>query len=89
VISRRSTGILESVAYLHKMPGPHNADLRGNWFWIQFWQWLADGTVYLLLFISASGVYLWFAIKAERRIGIALLAAGALCFVGFVYVLAV
>ena len=88
VVSKRSTGILESVAYLHKMPGPHNADLRGNWFWIRLWRWLADGTVYLLLFISATGVYLWLAIRAERRTGIALLAAGAVCVAGFVYVLA-
>jgi len=43
----------------------------------------------LLLFVSTTGVYLWFAIRAERRTGIALLAAGAVCFAGFVYVLAV
>jgi len=89
VVSQRPTGLLERVAYLHKMPGPHNADLRGNWFGIRLWRWLADWTVYLLLFISASGLYLWFAIKAERRIGLALLAAGAVCFAASVYVLAV
>ena len=89
VISQRPTGLLESVAYLHKMPGPHNAELRGNWFWIWLWRWLADWTVYLLLFISASGLYLWFAIKAERQIGLGLLAAGAVCFAACVYVLAV
>jgi hypothetical protein len=89
VISQRPTGLLESVAYLHKMPGPHNADLRGNWFWIRLWRWLADWTVYALLFISASGLYLWFAIKAERRMGLAVLAAGAVCFAAYVYVLAV
>jgi hypothetical protein len=89
VISQRPTGLLESVAYLHKMPGPHNADLRGNWFWIRLWRWLADWTVYALLFISASGLYLWFAIKAERRVGLALIAAGAVCFAAYVYVLAV
>jgi hypothetical protein len=88
MISKRSTGILESIAYLHKMPGPHNADLRGNWFWIRVWRWLVDGTVYLVLFISATGLYLWFTIKAERRVGMALLVVGAACFVGFVYVLA-
>ena len=87
-VARRATGVLESVAYLHKMPGPHNADLRGNWFWTGVWRWLADGTAYLLLFISATGIYLWFAIKAERRIGLALGAAGILTFCGFVYVLA-
>ena len=89
VVSERPTGLLESVAYLHKMPGPHNADLRGNWVGIRLWRWLADWTVYLVLFISASGLYLWFAIKAERRIGLALLAAGTVCFAACVYVLAV
>ena len=85
VVSRRKMGILESVGYLHKSPGPHNADLRGNWFWTRLWRWLADGTVYLLLFISATGLYLWFAIKAERRIGFALLGAGAVSFFGLLY----
>ena len=89
VVSRRTTGILESIAYLHKSPGPHNADLRGNWFWTRVWRWLADGTVYLVLFISATGLYLWFTIKAERRIGLALLGAGAITFFGFLYGLAV
>jgi len=88
VVSRRKMGILESVGYLHKSPGPHNADLRGNWFWTRLWRWLADGTVYLLLFISATGLYLWFAIKAERRIGFALLGAGAVSFFGLLYGLA-
>jgi hypothetical protein len=82
VVSRRKMGILESVGYLHKSPGPHNADLRGNWVWTRVWRWLADGTVYLVLFISATDLYLWFAIKAERRIGFALLGAGAVSFFG-------
>jgi hypothetical protein len=37
------------------------------------------------LFISLSGVYLWWAIKAERRIGYAVLTAGAFTFAGLVY----
>ena len=45
----------------------------------------ADTTIYLLLFVSLSGVYLWWAIKAERRIGMALLAGGAATFAGLVY----
>jgi hypothetical protein len=89
VVSRRKMGILESVGYLHKSPGPHNADLRGNWFWTRVWRWLADGSVYLVLFISATGLYLWFAIKAERRIGFALLGAGAVSFFGLLYGLAI
>jgi hypothetical protein len=52
------------------------------------WRWLADGTVYLVLFISATGLYLWFAIKAERRIGFTLLGAGAVSFFGLLYGLA-
>jgi len=88
VVSRREMGLLESVGYLHKRRGPHNADLRGNWFWTRVWRWLADGTVYLLLFISATGLYLWFAIKSERRIGFALLGVGAVSFFGLLYGLA-
>ena len=88
VVSRRSTGLLESMAYLHKSPGPHNADLRGNWLWTLVWRWLADATVYLVLFISATGVYLWLTIKTERRIGLALLGAGAVTAVACVYGLA-
>ena len=88
VVSRRKMGFLESVGYLHKSPGPHNADLRGNWLWTRVWRWFADGTVYLILFISATGLYLWFAIKAERRVGFALLGAGAVSFFGLLYGLA-
>jgi hypothetical protein len=46
---------------------------------------IADATIYLLLFISLSGVYLWWAIKAERRIGLALLGAGAVTFFGLIF----
>ena len=89
VVSRRITSVMESIAYLHKSPGPHNAVLRGNWFWTRVWKWLADGTVYLLLFSSVSGLYLWVTIRAERRIGLVLLGAGAMTFVAFLYGLAI
>jgi hypothetical protein len=85
VVSRRRTGMLEAFAYLHKMPGPHNANIRGNWIWTQVWRQFADGTIYLTLFISISGIYLWYALKAERRIGFALLAAGGVTFIGLIY----
>ncbi len=42
---------------------------------------LVDTTVYLLLFITISGVYMWAVIKAERKIGLVLLGAGSLSFV--------
>jgi len=89
VVSRRITSVMESIAYLHKSPGPHNAVLRGNWFWTRVWRWLTDGTVYLLLFSSVSGLYLWFTIRAERRIGLVLVGAGAITFVAFLYGLAI
>ena len=84
-VKRRRMSVWESLAYLHKMPGPHNVAIRGNWIGTQVWRWLADATIYLLLFISISGVYLWWAIKAERRVGVVLLATGAVTFAGLVY----
>ena len=84
-VKRRSMNLWESLSYLHKIPGPHNVAIRGNWFGTQVWRVLADATIYLLLFISLTGVYLWWAIKAERRIGLALLAAGAVTFFGLIF----
>ena len=85
VITTRETGLFEAIAYLHKMPGPHNANIRGNWIWTRIWKPFADATIYLTLFISITGIYLWYAIRAERRVGIALLAAGAVTFFGLIY----
>jgi hypothetical protein len=69
------------------MPGPHNANIRGNSFYMRAWRWLADATVYLVLFLTLSGVYLWAVLRAERRIGLALIAAGAFSLIGMVYAL--
>ena len=87
-VSQRPTRLWEASAYLHKMPGPHNVAIRGNWFWTRAWHGIADTTVGLLLFISVSGIYLWYAIKAERTVGLALLGAGAASFFGVIYALA-
>jgi hypothetical protein len=84
-VSRRKTGMLEALAYLHKMPGPHLVAIRGNWLWTRVWRRFADATIYLTLFVSISGVYLWYALKAERRIGFALVAAGTISFFGIIY----
>lgn len=84
-IARRDTGIFDAMITLHKAPGPHLVNIRMNWAVMGVWRWLADATVYLLLFISVSGVYLWIALRAERRIGLVLLGAGALSFLGIVY----
>jgi hypothetical protein len=80
-IETRKTGVWDAMVYLHKMPGPHNASVRGNWLYTRMWAWLADWTVYLVLFVTASGVYLWTAVKAERRAGLLFLGAGMLSFV--------
>jgi hypothetical protein len=87
VTSRRQP-LGDALVFLHKMPGPHNADLRGNSRIMRLWAVLADGTAYLLLFITISGIYLWFALRAERRIGVVLILAGATTFAGLVYVIA-
>jgi hypothetical protein len=87
VISRRQS-LGEALVYLHKMPGPHNVDIRGNTRRMFVWRILADATAYMVLFITLSGVYLWLALRSERRIGAALILAGAGTFFGLVYVVA-
>jgi hypothetical protein len=52
------------------------------------WRVLADATTYLFLFITLSGIYLWLALKAERRVGLLLILAGAGTFCGLVYAIA-
>jgi hypothetical protein len=87
VTSRRQS-VGDALVYLHKMPGPHNVGVRGNSWLIRAWRVLADATAYLLLFITVSGLYLWVALKAERRVGLLLILAGASTFWGLVYVIA-
>lgn len=84
-VSERRTTFWESLSYLHRSPGPHNAAIRGNWFWTRAWQWLADATVYLVMFLSLSGIYLWMVLRSERKVGLGLMLAGALTFAGIVY----
>ncbi len=84
VVTRR-TGLADALVALHKFPGQHNAGIRNNWFYMRAWSWLADATVYLLLFVSVSGVYLWYALRAERTVGFVLLFAGTVVFFGLAY----
>jgi hypothetical protein len=86
-IFERETGVLESVVLLHKSPGPHLVDIRMNWLPMRIWRGMSDATVYLIFFISASGIYLWAVIRSERRPGIALLVAGAVSLAGLIYAL--
>jgi hypothetical protein len=55
---------------------------------MRLWRVMADATVYFFLFVTFSGIYLWAVLRAERRVGLGLLAAGACCFFGLVYVIA-
>jgi len=79
-ITRRETGIWDATIYLHKMPGPHNAAIRGNWIFTRAWSWLADASVYGILFLSLTGVYLWAVLKAERKAGLLFFGAGIFSF---------
>jgi hypothetical protein len=84
-IEERTTGLADAWITLHKSPGPHLAAIRMNWFPMRLWLWLADATVYLLLLVTVSGIYLWYALSVDRKIGLALLAMGAASFFGIVY----
>jgi hypothetical protein len=86
-VATRETGLSGALITLHKSPGGHGPGIRMNWFFAKAWLWFADATAYLTFFISVSGVYLWCALRAERRVGIVLLVAGALTFFGIAYAL--
>jgi hypothetical protein len=86
-VSERRTGLGDTLVLLHKSPGPHLVDIRMNWLPIRFWRGLADATVYLVLLISLTGIYLWAVLRSERRAGIVLLIAGAVSFAGVIYAL--
>jgi hypothetical protein len=86
-IETRRTGVWDAMIYLHRMPGPHNVAIRGNWLYTRLWGWLADATVYLTLFLTATGVYLWALMRAERRAGLLFLGSGALSFFLLVFAL--
>ena len=86
-IVTRETGLADALVTLHKSPGQHGPGIRMNWFYMKAWRWMADATVYLVLFISVSGIYLWYVLRAERAVGLILLFAGALLFFGMAYAL--
>ncbi len=76
-VIERSTGILGALNFLHFNPGLHRTP---NWIITKFWGWIADAVVYLTLFLTLSGIYLWALIKSERKRGWIALGAGALTF---------
>ena len=86
-IVTRETGLADALVTLHKSPGQHGPGIRMNWFAMKAWRWMADATVYLILFISISGIYLWYVLRSERKVGFILICAGALSFFGMAYAL--
>lgn len=87
-IVTRETGLADALMTLHRSPGEHAPALSRNWFAMRAWRWLSDTTAYFTLFITLSGLYLWYVLRAERRIGYILLASGTLLFFGLAYVVA-
>jgi hypothetical protein len=83
-ITFKTFGFFDTLRYLHMNPGPHKPS---NWFFGKMWGWLADTTVYLTLFLTVSGIYMWVVLKAERRIGLLALGAGCLSFGATTYAL--
>jgi hypothetical protein len=87
-IVTRETGLADAMMTLHRSPGEHSPTLSRNWFPMRAWRWLSDATAYLTLFITISGIYLWYVLRSERRIGYLLLGTGAIVFLGLAYVVA-
>lgn len=84
-IATHELGLAGAMATLHRSPGEHAPAIRMNWLYMAAWRWMADATAYLILFISVSGLYLWYVLRAERRVGFVLLFAGGLSFLGLAY----
>jgi hypothetical protein len=83
-VTETDLGALRGTAFMHYMPGPHNASIRGNSGFIKVWRYIADLTVYSILFLTISGIFLWFFIKSERKAGIYATAAGVLVLIGLI-----
>jgi hypothetical protein len=81
-VETRRLSPLDRILYLHKRPGPHVASIRGNWWVVKFWKFAADSSVIGMLVLSLTGVYLWWRMAGERRVGLGFLAAGAVLLTG-------
>jgi hypothetical protein len=83
-IHGEKTNFWKKLIWLHKMPGPHNANIRGNWIYTKTWGSLVDFFVIFLLFSSITGITLWYYFKNERTIGLIALLIGFLSIVSLV-----
>ena len=80
-ITRIDEGVLRGTTYLHMMPGPHNATIRGNSGFMKIWRYITDTIVYSLLFLTISGFFLWCFLQSERKTGIYVAGIGLLVLV--------
>ena len=87
LVREQATGLFGALIELHKSPGPHLVDIRGNWYGARAWSWFADATVYLLVLVTLSGVYVWWLLRRERKVGLVLLIGGVLSLFSLVYAL--
>lgn len=79
-ISHKQEGAYRAMAYLHSMPGQHNQKIRGNSGFIKAWRVVADVVVYMLLFLTISGVFLWYFLRGERNFGYFSITLGVVLF---------
>lgn len=82
VITDRSFGLIDTMRYLHLNPGPHK---HPTWIFSKMWGWVADGTVYITLFLTLTGIYMWTVLKSERKAGLLALGSGAFAFIAILY----
>jgi hypothetical protein len=85
-VTKTHEGILRGTSYMHSMPGPHLAAIRGNSGFIKVWRYIVDTLVYSLLFLTISGVFLWYFLQSERKLGIFAIGIGILVLIGLLLV---
>ena len=83
-INSEKVNFWKKLVWLHKMPGPHNANIRGNWIFTRFWSSVVDFSVICLFLSSITGTILWYNVKNERNIGLIALLIGFLSIVSLV-----
>jgi hypothetical protein len=81
-IRREIRGFLAMLNRLHHQNGLHHEDQTLN-----AWGWALALVSVGLIVLGASGVYLWFRIHTERRVGIALLATNLVVSAGLLVAL--
>ena len=76
-VRRDSRSFLGMLNRLHHQNGLHHEDGRLN-----AWGWALALVSIALLTLGATGIYMWFQMRTERRIGTVLLAANLMISLG-------